>query len=218
MEKKISLKQNAFVAFSLFFSQIMIIGGIAMAYISNYIPEILANIIYVCMFAFAIYRGISALKSNDRTLITTIGTLMLKEKTKKQDVLLFKIDDHEVEKVEQIEEDLFAITKKDGNIEVLPLSFSLKATRELDLEVRTLLCKKYGERAEAISNENTEEYTKTNVVPQDIEKATKNLKSTNMAYAVIGIIFSLIPTAIALLSVLQLLLFILGLIIAPLAK
>ena len=216
-DKKISLKQNAFVSFGIFYSQTIIIGAIIMIYVGKFLPDILEHLIYVGLFIFALCRAISSLKSNQRSIIATNSSLMLYEKKKKQDVLLFKIDDKDVEKVEQIEEDLYQISKKNSAIELLPLTFSLKATRKLDLEVRALLCEKYGERAESISNEDVEEYLKTRVVPKEIDSATQVSNSTGMAYAVIGLIISLIPTALALLSIplliLESLKFVLGLLV-----
>ena len=213
--EKISLKQNRFVIFSIFYSQIIIIGTIIMVYAGKFIPELISQIISVGIFAFAIYRVVSAMAGNDRTLVSAGSTLMLEEKVKKQDKLLFKIEDEEVEKVEQIEKDLFKITKKDGNFELLPLTYSLNAARDLDLQVRVLLCKKYGEKAEAISNEDVVEYLNTNVIPKEIEKASKGTRANNMAYSILGLIFSAIPTCLVVLSaiilVLKALIFVLGL-------
>ena len=98
-EQKISLKQKPFVVFSLFYSRVMIIGWIAMSYIGDHVPEFLSWLIYAGIFAYALFNALSRLKSNDRTLISTNTSLMMKERVKKKDVLTFKIDDYEVEKV-----------------------------------------------------------------------------------------------------------------------
>lgn len=202
-EQKFDLSQNSFVIFILSYAPGLITGAIIIAFLGSFLPRIVEEIAFVLLFIGMLIKAIMDLQLNKRTLVVSEKSIMVYLKKRKNNILLQKINNEEIESIKQIEKEAFTITKKDGTEELIALSSSLKPYKTLLYSVKLALFKVYGEnRTDFMQDEFFANYIKTKALPQKLLKEDKDYKISRTFLVILCMILAGIPSILSILAIL----------------
>lgn len=199
--KTFDLSQSSFVIFMSSYAPGLITGTIIILMIHSFLPDTIECLAFVILFFAMLIKAIMSLQLNKRTLVISDSDIRIFIKKRKNNILLTKINNDEIDFIKQVDDEGFLVTKTDGKQEVIPLSCYLKPYKSLLYSVKRELFEKCGaNKTDFEKDKYLMEYIRTNSLPKALLKEDNSSKSSRVAFVIIYMAFAGIPTFLAVLA------------------
>lgn len=206
MNEKFDLSQNSFMIFVFSYAPGLILGILLIASLHSFLPTILTSLIAVALFIGMIVKAAFDMQMNKRTLVITDDSIEIYLKKRKNNILLTKINNDEIESIRQIKDEAFLITKKNGEEVYIHLSCVIKPYKMLLYSVKKALYQVYGDRSDFGQDNALSDFIDNKTLPYELLKSDKQDKMIRVFLIILYLFFAGIPTLICVLSIIILIL------------